>query len=100
MTPVRVLLPQLLRSMVHVKDEVVIEVEGPVTQRSVLDAVEAQFPVLQGMIRDHATGVRKPFLRFFACQEDWSLESPDAELPSAVAEGREAFLIITAIAGG
>jgi len=100
MTTVRVLLPQLLRSMAHVKDEVLIEVEGPVTQRSVLDGVESKFPVLCGMIRDHATGVRKPFLRFFACQEDWSLESPDAELPAAVAEGREAFLIITAIAGG
>ncbi len=76
------------------------EVEGPVTQRSVLDALEARFPMLQGTIRDHVTQQRRPFIRFFACEEDWSHEPPDAPLPEAVASGAEPFLIVGAIAGG
>ena len=97
---IRVLLPGPLRDMIHVAGEIAVEVEGPVTTRSVIDKLEARYPVLSGTIRDHVTGQRRAFLRFFACQEDLSLESPDALLPAAVAEGREAFLIITAIAGG
>jgi hypothetical protein len=77
-----------------------LQVEGPVTQRSVLDALEARYPVLRGSIRDHATGLRRPFLRFFACAQDLSHETPDAPLPDAVATGTEPFLIVGAIAGG
>jgi sulfur-carrier protein len=80
--------------------EVTIEVECPVTQRSVLDALEARYPMLRGTIRDHVTQQRRPFLRFFACEEDLSHESPDAQLPEAVASGKEPFLVIGAIAGG
>jgi len=97
---IRVELPQHLRTLAHVGREVEIQVEGPVTQRSVLDALEAAFPMLQGAIRDHVTKQRRAFLRFFACQEDLTHESPDAPLPDAVVSGKEPFLIIGAIAGG
>jgi hypothetical protein len=97
---IRVLLPQHLRTLAHVGSEVTIEVDGPITQRSVLDAVEAQYPMLRGAIRDHDTLQRRPFLRFFACEEDLSHESPDAPLPDAVASGTEPFIVIGAIAGG
>jgi len=94
------MLPQHLRTLAHVGVEVELEVEGPVTQRSVLDALESHYPMLRGTIRDHVTQLRRPFLRFFACEEDLSHESPDALLPDAVAAGTEPFLIIGAIAGG
>jgi len=97
---IRVELPQHLRTLAHVGTEVELEVEGPVTQRSVLDAVETRYPMLRGAIREHVTLQRRPFLRFFACQEDLSHESPDALLPEAVASGKEPFIIIGAIAGG
>jgi molybdopterin synthase sulfur carrier subunit len=97
---IRVELPQHLRTLAHVSGEVKLEVEGRVTQRSVLDALEAAYPMLCGTIRDHVTQQRRPFLRFFACQEDLSHEPPDAPLPDAVASGAEPFLIIGAIAGG
>jgi sulfur-carrier protein len=97
---IRVELPQPLRTLAHVGREVEIQVEGPVTQRSVLDAVEAAFPMLKGAIRDHVTNQRRAFLRFFACQEDLTHESPDAPLPEAVVSGKEPLLIIGAIAGG
>jgi hypothetical protein len=97
---IRVVLPQHLRTLAKVGSEVSVEVKGPVTQRSVLDAVEAAYPMLQGTIRDHVTQQRRPFLRFFACEEDLSHESPDAPLPEAVASGKEPFLVIGAIAGG
>jgi len=97
---IRVELPQHLRTLAHVGHEVEIQVEGPVTQRSVLDAVESAYPMLKGAIRDHVTKERRAFLRFFACQEDLTHESPDAPLPDAVISGTEPFLIIGAIAGG
>lgn len=97
---IRVILPQHLRTLAHVGAELTVEIEGPVTQRSVLDAVEARYPMLRGTIRDHVTQQRRPFLRFFACEEDLSHESPDAPLPDSVASGKEPFLIIGAIAGG
>jgi hypothetical protein len=97
---IRVELPQHLRTLAHIGHEVEIQVEGPVTQRSVLDAVEAAYPMLKGAIRDHVTQQRRAFLRFFACQEDLTHESPDAPLPDAVISGKEPFLIIGAIAGG
>jgi len=97
---IRVELPQHLRTLAHVGHEVEIQVESPVTQRSVLDAVEAAYPMLKGAIRDHVTKQRRAFLRFFACQEDLTHESPDAPLPEAVVSGKEPFLIIGAIAGG
>ena len=97
---IRVVLPQHLRTLAQVSGEVKLEVEGRVTQRSVLDALEAAYPMLCGTIRDHVTQQRRPFLRFFACQEDLSHESPDAPLPDAVASGAEPLLIIGAIAGG
>ncbi len=97
---IRVVIPQHLRTLAHVNGEVMLEVEGGATQRSVLDALEARYPVLRGTIRDHVTQQRRPFLRFFACEEDLSHESPDAPLPEAVAAGKEPFLIIGAIAGG
>ena len=96
----RVILPQHLRTLAHVGSEVQLEVEGPVTQRSVLDALEARYPMLRGTIRDQVTQERRPFLRFFACEEDLSHESPDAALPEVVASGKEPLLIIGAIAGG
>ncbi len=97
---IRVELPQHLRTLAHVGHEIEIQVDGPVTQRSVLDAVEATYPMLRGSIRDHVTKQRRAFLRFFACQEDLTHESPDAPLPDAVVSGKEPFLIIGAIAGG
>ena len=97
---IRVELPAHLRTLARVTGEVTLEVEGQATQRSVLNALEARYPMLQGAIRDHVTQVRRPFLRFFACQEDLSHESPDAALPNEVASGKEPFLIIGAIAGG
>jgi len=97
---VRVELPAHLRTLANVGREVSLEVAVPVTQRSVLDALEARYPMLCGTIRDHVSKQRRPFLRFFACEEDLSHEPPDAPLPDAVASGREPFLIIGAIAGG
>jgi molybdopterin synthase sulfur carrier subunit len=97
---VRVYLPAHLRMLARVNAEVAIEVEGPVTQRSILDALEASYPMLRGTIRDHVTEQRRPFVRFFACEEDVSHEPLDAPLPNAVAIGAEPFMIIGAIAGG
>ncbi len=97
---IRVVLPAHLRNLARVSEEVELEIAGVVTQRSMLDALEARFPMLRGTIRDHVTQQRRPFLRFFACEEDLSHESPDAELPEAVARGEEPLLIIGAIAGG
>ena len=97
---IRVIIPQHLRTLAHVGSEVTIEVEGPATQRSVLDALEARYPMLRGTIRDQVTQQRRAFLRFFACEEDLSHESPDAPLPEAVASGKEPFIVIGAIAGG
>ena len=97
---IRVLLPQHLRTLARVEGEVQLEVEDPVTQRTVLDALEARYPTLKGTIRDHDTFARRPFLRFFACEEDLSHESPDTPLPTSIATGAEPFLIIGAIAGG
>jgi hypothetical protein len=94
------MLPQHLRTLAQVGDEVQLEVEGRATQRSVLDALEARYPVLCGTIRDHVTQQRRPFIRFFACEEDLSHEPPDAPLPDAVASGAEPFLVVGAIAGG
>ena len=93
-------LPAHLRTLARVKGDVRLECAGPVTQRSILDALEAAYPMLGGTIRDHYTLERRPFLRFFACSEDLSLEPPDALLPEEVASGREPFLIIGALAGG
>ena len=97
---IRVELPQHLRTLARVEGEVTLEVEGVVTQRSVLDALEARYPMLCGTMRDHVTLKRRPFIRFFACEEDLSHESPDAPLPDAVAKGAEPFLVVGAIAGG
>ena len=97
---IRVELPAHLRTLAHVSSEIKLEVEGPATQRSVLDALEASYPMLCGTIRDHVTGQRRPFLRFFACEQDLSHEPPDSPLPDSVARGAEAFLIVGAIAGG
>lgn len=93
-------LPYHLRTLARVGGEVEVRVQGAVTQRAVLDALEASYPMLRGTIREHETLARRPFLRFFACGEDWSLESPDAPLPEAIAKGEEPFLVIGAIAGG
>ena len=90
---IRVVLPQHLRTLARVDSEVTLEVEGAITQRAILDALEARYPVLCGTIRDHVTHERRPFLRFFACEEDWSHELPDAPLPSKVASGAEPFLV-------
>ena len=97
---IRVEIPQHLRTLAKAGREVQLEVEGPVTQRSVLDALERKYPMLCGTVRDHETQQRRAFLRFFACEQDLSHESPDAPLPDAVASGKEPFLIIGAIAGG
>ena len=97
---IRVELPQHLRTLARVGREVQLEIDGAVTQRSVLDALEARYPMLRGTIRDHDTQQRRAFLRFFACEEDLSHESPDSPLPEAVASGKEPFLIVGAIAGG
>jgi hypothetical protein len=97
---IRVVLPQHLRTLAKVEREVTIEVQGPLTQRSLLNALEARYPVLRGTIRDHLTQRRRPLVRFFACREDLSHEPPDASLPEEVATGKEPFFIIGAIAGG
>ncbi len=97
---IRVVLPAHLRRLAHVDREVELDVEGQVTQRSVLDALEARYPMLRGTIRDQVTQRRRPFVRFFACEEDLSHEPPDAPLPDAVATGAEPFLVIGAMAGG
>ena len=97
---IRVVLPAHLRKLARVDREVQVEVAGPVTQRSVLDALEARYPMLRGTIRDHGTQRRRAFVRFFACEQDLSHEPPDAPLPDAVASGKEPFIVIGAIAGG
>jgi hypothetical protein len=97
---IRVELPQHLQTLARVGREIEVAVEGPVTLGALLDAVEARYPVLQGTIRDHVSRKRRPFLRFFACQDDLSLERPDVRLPEAVVRGDEPFLIVGAIAGG
>ncbi len=97
---IRAVLPAHLRTLARVGGEVKLHVEGQVTQRSVLDALEAHYPMLRGTIRDHVTQQRRAFVRFFACEQDLSHESPDAPLPDAVATGAEPFLIVGAIAGG
>jgi hypothetical protein len=97
---IRVVLPPHLRTLARVKGKVELQVEGPVTQRSILDALETNYPMLRGTIRDHVTRQRRPFIRFFACGEDWSHQSPDAPLPEAVARGVEPFLVVGALAGG
>ena len=97
---IRVALPAHLRRLAQVNGEVHLQIPGPVTQRSVLDALEARYPVLRGTIRDHVTQQRRPFLRFFACEQDLSHEPPDTPLPDAVAVGAEPFLVIGAMAGG
>jgi molybdopterin converting factor small subunit len=97
---IRVVLPAHLRTLARVSDEVTLDVEGPATQRSVLDALESRYPMLRGTIREHGTQRRRPYLRFFACEEDLSHEAPDAMLPDAVANGAEPFLVVGAMAGG
>ena len=97
---IRVVLPAHLRTLARCEGEVSLEVKKPVTQRAILDALEVKFPMLRGTIRDHDTQKRRPFVRFFACAEDHSNESPDAPLPSAIASGQEPFLIVGAVAGG
>jgi molybdopterin synthase sulfur carrier subunit len=97
---IRVVLPAHLRKLARVEREVGLEIEGPITQRSVLDALEAHYPMLRGTIRDQTTLKRRPFVRFFACEEDLSHQPPDAPLPAAVANGAEPFLVIGAMAGG
>lgn len=97
---IRIILPNHLRNLAHVGSEVSLEVPPPVTQRSVLDALETQYPMLRGTIRDHGTLQRRAFLRFFACEEDLTHEPPDAPLPEAVTSGKEPFIVLAAIAGG
>jgi molybdopterin synthase sulfur carrier subunit len=97
---IRVLLPSHLRALAHVKGEVTLEVTGTVCVLSVMDALEAKYPMLEGTVRDHVTRQRRPFLRFFACEEDYSLEPPETPLPEAIASGKEPLLVIGAIAGG
>jgi sulfur-carrier protein len=97
---IRVILPSHLRTLAQVGNEVELSIEGVVTQRSILDMLETRYPALSGTIRDHAACKRRPFLRFFACGDDLSHESPDAALPEAVASGAEPFIIIGAVAGG
>jgi hypothetical protein len=97
---IRVVVPAHLRVLAHFEGELALEVDGPVTQRSVLNAIEARYPMLRGTMRDHVTHKRRAFVRFFACGEDLSNEQPDALLPEAVATGAEPFLVVGAIAGG
>ncbi|MGE3978818.1 MAG: MoaD/ThiS family protein [Nitrospira sp.] len=97
---IRVILPAHLRTLARVDGEVRLEIDGPVTQRAVLDALEARYPMLRGTVRDHVTHKRRPFVRFFACEQDLSHESPDTPLPDAVVTGSEPFLIVGAMAGG
>ena len=97
---VRVVLPFHLRNLAQVGSELTLDIDGPVTQRTVLDALEARYPMLRGTIRDHVTKERRPFLRFFACEQDLSHEPADAPLPDAIATGAEPFIVLGAIAGG
>jgi molybdopterin converting factor small subunit len=97
---IRVTLPPHLRKLAQIDGEVKLEIEGEITQRAVLDALEARYPALRGTLRDHATQKRRPFVRFFACQQDLSHDPPDTALPEAVAQGKEPFMIVGAIAGG
>ena len=97
---IRVILPAHLRNLAQVSREVVVQVDGPVTQRSVLDALEATYPMLRGTIRDRSTQKRRPLVRFFACSEDLSHDPPDTPLPAAVASGAEPFMVVGAMAGG
>ncbi len=97
---ITVVLPAHLRTLGSIDGDVMLDVTGPVTQRSILDALEAQYPMLRGTLRDHVTKVRRPFIRFFACAEDWSHEPMDTPLPDAVATGSEPFLVVGAVAGG
>jgi hypothetical protein len=97
---IRVVLPAHLRTLARVDGEVLLQVEGPVTTRAILDALEARYPMLRGTIRDQITGRRRPFVRFFACAEDLSHDAPDVPLPDAVGAGAEPFLVVGAIAGG
>ena len=97
---IRVVLPYHLRTLAKVGAEVQLDVAGPITQRAILDAIEGRYPMLRGTIRDHLTHQRRPFLRFFACEEDWSHEPPDTPLPDLVASGAEPFLVVGAVAGG
>ena len=97
---IRVVLPTHLRTLAGVHGEVELQVEGPVTQRSILDALEASYPMLRGTIRDHVSQRRRPFVRFFACEEDLSHDPPDTPLPDAIAKGAEPFMVVGAIAGG
>ena len=97
---IRVVLPFHLRKLARVESEVELAIEGPVTQRTILDALEARYPVLRGTIRDHVTQKRRAFVRFFACEQDLSHDPPDAPLPDAVATGAESFVVLGAIAGG
>ena len=97
---IQVILPHHLRTLAQVRGDVELDVEGPATQRSVLDALEARYPMLRGTIRDQLTHERRAFLRFFACEQDLSHEPPDAPLPETVASGKEPFIVIGAIAGG
>ena len=97
---IRVVLPPHLRALAHVGSEVTLELEGPVTIRRALDELEARYPMLRGTIRDHVTQQRRPFLRFFACEQDLSHDSPDAPLPDAIASGKEPLIVLGAIAGG
>jgi hypothetical protein len=97
---IRVILPAHLRTLARVNGEVTLDIDGQITQRSVLDALEARYPMLRGTIRDHVTQKRRPFIRFFACEQDLSHESPDASLPDTIATGVEPFLIVGAMAGG
>ena len=97
---IRLILPPHLRTLAQVHGDVELEVAPPVTQRAILDALEARYPMLRGTIRDHATLQRRPFLRFFACEQDFTHQPPDAPLPDAVASGKEPFIVLAAIAGG
>jgi len=97
---IRVVLPAHLRTLARIDGEVKLQIDGPVTPGSVLDALEAAYPMLRGTIRDQVTQQRRPFVRFFACEEDWSHTSPDIQLPAVVARGEEPFLIVGAMAGG
>jgi sulfur-carrier protein len=100
MNQILVVLPQHLRTLAQVEGDVHLEVDGTATLRSVLDALEARYPMLRGTIRDHATLQRRPFLRFFVCEEDWSHQPPDTPLPAEVASGKEPLMVVGAIAGG
>ena len=97
---IHVVLPAHLRNVARIPGDITLEIQGAVTQRSIIDALEAAYPVLRGTLRDYATQRRRPFIRFFACMEDLSHESPDAPLPEAVASGREPFVVVGAVAGG